>query len=159
MNFAPGFGLGASAEVSMAYVPAHLGFNVGVVLPITSQRLSNEGGDLSAKAGAIHAAFVVRSSARAPHGVGLGLGWEAARVHFEGMAQAPLVNAEATALTYGPRLELSAALKVAPNLRLILPFAASYVFPHTVIRFAGEPLRDWGPVLMRLGLGMEWYWP
>jgi len=158
LTFAPGFGPGASADLSMTYVPARIGINVGLVVPITSQRLSHDGGDLSASAGAIHAALVVRSGARAPFGFGLGLGLEAARVRFEGMAPAPLVNAEETALTVGPRLELMAALRVAPNLRLILPFAASYVLPHTVIRFAGEPLRDWGPVLLRLGLGMEWYW-
>ena len=63
--------------------------------------------EISARsAAAIHAALVVRSSARAPFGLGLGLGLEAARVHFEGMAPAPLVNAEATVLTCGPRLEL-----------------------------------------------------
>lgn len=158
VNFAPGFELGASAEVSMMYVPQHVGVNVGVVVPVTSQRLRHDGGDLSASTAAIHAALVIRSNARAPFGLGVGLGLEAARVHFEGMASAPLVNAESTVLTCSPRLELIAALRLAPSLRLISPLSASYVLPHTVIRFAGEPLRDWGPVLLRFGLGMEWYW-
>jgi len=159
VSFAPGFEPGAAADLSLTYVPEHIGIGIGVVVPITSRRLRHDGGDLSARAAAIHAVLAVRSSARSRFGFGAGLGLEAARVHFEGMAPAPLVNTGSTVLTWGPRLELSASLRVAPNLRLILPFAASYVLPRTVIRFAGEPLRDWGPVLVQLGVGMEWYWP
>jgi len=154
-TYAPGFNLGLSADLSLSYVPAHLGFRGGLLVPLAAQRLEHGGGDITATASAIHAAFVTRTSAAAPLALELGVGLEASRAHFEGHAPPPLVNTDSNVYTFGPRLEASGALRVASHVRLLMPLALSYALPPTVVRFAGEPLRDWGPLLFRAGLGVE----
>ena len=159
VSFAPGLRLGTSAELNATYAPQHLGLDVGIVAPVTSQRLNHQGGEVTASAAAIHGGVVGRTSSRARLGLQFALDVEASRVRFEGMAPAPLANPGATVFTVGPRLEVVAALHVVRHLRLIVPVSASYVLPHTVIRFAGQPLQDWGPLLLRFGIGLECSWP
>ena len=156
LSYAPDFNLGLSAQLSVSYLPRHFGVSGGLTLPITAQRLEYVDGDITATAFALHGAAILRTSSRAPWGLQLGLGFEASRLHFEGHAAPPLVNAGSSSYTIGPRFEASAALRLASRLRLLLPLALSYALPRTVIRFAGEPIRDYGPALFRAGLGIEW---
>lgn len=159
LSYVPRLGLGASVELQASYSARQLGFDAGIVVPLSAQRLEHVGGDVSAAAAAVYGAFVVQNQLRPELALRFGLGFEVNRVRFEGHAPPPYVNVGATALTYGPRLELTAAVRVAPHLRLLAPFAISYVRPRTVIRFAGETLDEWGPVLLRVGMGAEACWP
>jgi hypothetical protein len=154
LTYAPGFNLALSADLSVSYVPRQIGVRAGLLLPLTAQRLEHAGGDITATASAIHASVIVRTNQRVA-GAELGLGLEASRVHFEGHAAPPLVNTDSNVYTLGPRLEASGTLRLASRLRLLLPLALSYALPRTVVRFAGEPLRDWGPLIFRAGLGVE----
>jgi hypothetical protein len=156
VSYAPDFELGVSAALRVSYVPRHLGVSGGLVVPITAQRLDHESGDITTTATAIHGAVVARTSARNPLALELGIGFEAGRVHFEGHAASPLINVGSTVYTFGPRFEACAALSLSSRLRLLLPVTLSYALPRTVIRFAGEPIRDFGPSLLRAGLGVEW---
>jgi len=159
LSYAPDFKLGVTADVYVSYVPRHIGVSGGLLVPIVAQRLEHADGEITAAATAIHGAFIVRTSARPALSAELGIGFEASRVHFEGHAPAPLINAGSTTYTFGPRFECSGALRLASHVRLLLPIALSYALPETVIRFAGEPIRDWGQPLLRAGLGVEWVVP
>jgi hypothetical protein len=158
-SYAPDFKLGVSADLSFSYVPRQLGVSGGLLVPLSAQRLEHAGSDITATATAIHGALIVRTSRRAALRLELGIGVEASRVHFEGHAAPPLINAGSSIYTFGPRFEASGALRLTSHFRLLLPIALSYALPHTVIRFAGEPIRDWGPPLFRAGLGVEWAVP
>jgi hypothetical protein len=155
-SYSPDFKLGVTADVYVSYVPRNIGVSGGLLVPMFAQRLEHAGGDITATATAIHGAVIVRASARPRLGVELGIGFEASRVHFEGHAAAPLINTGSNVYTIGPRLEASGALRLASHVRLLLPLAVSYALPQTVIRFAGEPIREWGPLQFRAGLGVEW---
>lgn len=159
LSYAPHFEFASSADLSLSYVPRQVGFRAGLLVPLMAQRLEHAGGDITATATAIHATLVARTSARLAWGLELGVGIEASRVHFEGHAQPPLVNVGSNSYTIGPRFEVSGALRLASRLRLLLPLSLSYAFPRTVIRFAGEPINDWGLPLFRAGLGLEWVAP
>ena len=159
LSYAPGFKLGMTADVYVTYVPQHIGVRGGLLVPIVAQRLERPDGEITAAATAIHGAFIVRTSARPALSAELGIGFEASRVHFEGHAPAPLINAGSNIYTFGPRFECSGALRLTSHVRLLLPIALSYALPETVIRFAGEPIRDWGQPLLRAGLGVEWVVP
>ncbi|HYP98188.1 MAG TPA: hypothetical protein VER96_05910 [Polyangiaceae bacterium] len=156
LSYAPDFNLGMTADVYVSYVPRHIGVSGGLLVPIVAQRLEHADGEITAAATAIHGAVIARTSARPALSAELGLGFEASRVHFEGHAPAPLINVGSNLYTFGPRFEFSGALRLASHVRLVLPIALSYALPETVIRFAGEPIQDWGEPLLRAGLGVEW---
>jgi len=156
LSYAADFGLGLSADVYVSHVPKRVGVSVGLLVPLTAQRLEHAAGDITATSTAIHGALIVRTSAAPALGLELGVGVEASRVHFEGHAAEPLINVGSTSYTVGPRVEASGVARLAPHLRLLLPIALSYALPQTVIRFAGEPIQDWGPALFHAGLGVEW---
>ena len=159
LSYAPDFKLGMTADVYVSYVPRHIGVSGGLLVPIVAQRLEHADGEITAAATAIHGALIVRTSARPALSAELGVGFEVSRVHFEGHAPAPLINAGSNIYTFGPRFECSGALRLTSHVRLLLPIALSYALPETVIRFAGEPIRDWGQPLLRAGLGVEWVVP
>jgi hypothetical protein len=158
LSFVPNWRVSTNFGVTAAYIETR-GFGwVGAIAgTMTPARLTvADIGSVEAHPTSFRLGGVFHAFRPSPLGLRLSGGIEWNQIEFTGEVTGTYTGGSVYLSTFAPWLAVGASVRISSQLQLVPQIVGSWAMPRTVVRVAGQELRDWGQPVLAGSLNLEW---
>lgn len=158
ISYVPRWHPSSHAGVTITYINRWgVGWVGGLSGSMTPARVQiPEAGTIEAFATSFRIGGAFQAFRGAPLGLRLSSGLEWSQLMFMGKVTAPYAGTSVYLSTLAPWMAVGATVRLSSQFQLVTSISGSWATPRTVVRFAGQALRDWGRPTLSGTVTFEW---
>jgi hypothetical protein len=159
--YGPKWSVGADLMLGLTWMsPSRFGVEGSVLLPLVSDRLSRPEGSTELAVTLGRAGAVVRWGARSsPLNGQSTAGFALGSMAFSGVGRSPYAGVREQRWSWSPFVGSGVGWRIVPSLGVRADLAVGVDASHTIVRFAGREVADWGRPWLAGSAALELSWP
>ncbi len=158
ISYVPQWHPSSDFRITIAYI-SHwgIGWAGELIGPMTPARVQiPEVGAIEAYATTFRVGGLFQAWREPPLGLRLSSGLEWSQLRFAGRVSSPYAGTSVYLSTFAPWIAVGANIRFSSQFQLVTYLSGSWAMPRTVVRFAGQELRDWGRPALSGTATLEW---